>query len=407
MISKDIKALKFEFNTSNKENNYLTHNFHSYPAKFIPKIPEISIKFFTKLNETVLDPFCGIGTTLVEANLLRRNAIGVDINPVSILSSRVKTKKLSVENIKKIKKIINDIERDILKFYSLSKTKYKNNNLLDFIYNKENISEKSNIIDYKIPTFKGLNHWFQEHVIQELAIIKAHILKISDKDLRDFLLCGFSSIIIAVSNQESDTRYAAINKTVSKKETFIKFKNKIIDMAKRIKEFNQKSPNNTVEIFKKDVRELNNFLDESSIDHIVTSPPYANVYDYYLYHKQRILWLDEDYTSVRDNEIGSRLKFSSRKENPQVYFDNLEKCIQNFSVVMKPQKFMTIVIGDSIINKQLIRVNEEIKKISKKCNLTYCKEFVFSQKEHSKSFNPSFAQKQQKNEYIIIIQNTK
>ena len=77
------------------ENNYLTHNFHPYPAKFIPKIPQISIQFFTKPRETVLDPFCGIGTTLVEAKLLNRDAKGVDIHPISILSSKVKTTKLT------------------------------------------------------------------------------------------------------------------------------------------------------------------------------------------------------------------------------------------------------------------------------------------------------------------------
>ena len=52
--------------------SYLTHNFHTYPAKFIPQIPEFSILNFTDENDIVLDPFVGCGTTLVEAKLLNR-----------------------------------------------------------------------------------------------------------------------------------------------------------------------------------------------------------------------------------------------------------------------------------------------------------------------------------------------
>ena len=69
---------------------YLTHKFHSYPARFIPQIPLTFIKLFTKEGETVLDPMCGCGTTLVEAFLNNRNSIGNDFNPLATLISKVK-----------------------------------------------------------------------------------------------------------------------------------------------------------------------------------------------------------------------------------------------------------------------------------------------------------------------------
>ena len=56
-----------------KDKTYLTHNFHSFPAKFVPQIPKIVIERFTKPKDLVLDPFCGSGTTLVEAKLAGRN----------------------------------------------------------------------------------------------------------------------------------------------------------------------------------------------------------------------------------------------------------------------------------------------------------------------------------------------
>jgi len=54
-----------------------------HPARFIPELPEKYIKIFSHRGETVLDPFCGSGTTNVVAKQLERNSIGIDVNPYS------------------------------------------------------------------------------------------------------------------------------------------------------------------------------------------------------------------------------------------------------------------------------------------------------------------------------------
>ena len=77
-----------------KKTNYLTHGLHPYPAKFIPQIPNILIKEFTKPKDVVLDPFCGSGTSLVESKLLGRNSIGIDLHPLAAFLSKVKTSKI-------------------------------------------------------------------------------------------------------------------------------------------------------------------------------------------------------------------------------------------------------------------------------------------------------------------------
>ena len=69
----------------------LTHNFYRYPARFSPKLVRAAIAAFTNPGDLVLDPFVGGGTTLVEALVSGRNAIGADISSLATFVSEVKT----------------------------------------------------------------------------------------------------------------------------------------------------------------------------------------------------------------------------------------------------------------------------------------------------------------------------
>jgi len=76
-------------NWLNREKVYPTNVLHlatecsnkNHSAAFPEELPEWFIKLFTKENDTVLDPFMGSGTTLIVANRMRRNSIGIDIVP--------------------------------------------------------------------------------------------------------------------------------------------------------------------------------------------------------------------------------------------------------------------------------------------------------------------------------------
>src|SRR5260370_9196031 len=84
-----LQDLNFDFVGS--KTGYLTHSLHPYPAKFIPQIPEVLIRELSREGDTVADIFCGSGTTLVEALMLNRNAIGFDANPLACMITRTKT----------------------------------------------------------------------------------------------------------------------------------------------------------------------------------------------------------------------------------------------------------------------------------------------------------------------------
>jgi len=77
----------------------MTHDFYRYPARFSPIFINKVIEYFTEPGDLIIDPFLGGGTTAVEARILGRRSIGIDINSLSTFVSRVKTTPLSNSDI--------------------------------------------------------------------------------------------------------------------------------------------------------------------------------------------------------------------------------------------------------------------------------------------------------------------
>ncbi len=80
-----------EWNFHSEETKGHLHSLHPYPAKFIPQIPRRAIRLWTKPGDLVYDPFNGCGTSVLEASLAGRHAVGTDNNAVAILASVAKT----------------------------------------------------------------------------------------------------------------------------------------------------------------------------------------------------------------------------------------------------------------------------------------------------------------------------
>ncbi len=80
----------------------LTHGVYRYPARFSPLFARAAIELFTKPGDTILDPFMGGSTSLVEALALGRNAVGVDINQLSVFLAGVKTLRLCEGDLERL-----------------------------------------------------------------------------------------------------------------------------------------------------------------------------------------------------------------------------------------------------------------------------------------------------------------
>lgn len=367
-----------QFSFSGENTSYLTHSLHPYPAKFPPQLPKKILEDYAIKGQTVLDPFCGSGTTLVEARIFGANAIGVDVNGLSVLLSQVKATPLTDQQFSIVQSFISKIENEISKWKSEKRPQIK------------------------IKEIEGQEHWFQNNVSEEITFLLNEISEQSDNDIQNFLKIVLSSIIVRVSNQDSDTRFAAIEKNVINGYTLETFCKKAKEYNSRMAEFSELIHNSTeLRVYNADSRNLN-FIQDNSIDIIITSPPYANTYDYYLYHKFRKRWLDLDVKFAQYNEIGSRREYSSLKEKKEKWNEDLIKCFAEMHRVLKPNHFAFIVIGDSVIKRELIKIEREISDFAPKIGFRVNEILSSDLSKHSRIFNPSYAQKGKKEHLIIL-----
>lgn len=364
---------------STKEKTYLTHNFHPYPAKFIPQIPREIINYLNVNSGTILDPFCGSGTTLVESSLLGFKAIGIDSNPIAVLASKVKSTSLNIEQISLIESFLMFLETLKLQI-------------------NYNLSEES------LPDFKNRDHWFQRNMLIELLSIKKEISNINDSDVKDFLYLALSSIVVRCSNQDSDTRWVAKQKNLEDGYAIEYFIKKSSDMLSRIIEFSKKNKGKSF-VYKKDSRELD-FLQNNSVDLVITSPPYLNSYDYYLYHKLRMFILGFDHKSAQNLEIGSRNKHNDKKQSAETYFNSIKSVFSEVYRVLKPNGYCCVVVGDSIVKSNLIKMDEEYKKIFNEIGYQFKECFSYNQRKYTNTFTRNF-KTQYKNSHIIFFKKIK
>jgi hypothetical protein len=204
-----------------------------------------------------------------------------------------------------------------------------------------------------VPEIPHVQHWFTSEVAMTLTRLRESIRTVSDASVRQALEGVFSSIIVRVSNQDSDTRYAAVEKNVSADRVYEAFRQAGRSLASLSlsDELWERPPTTIINksIFDVTPKEL-----PTEVGLVVTSPPYPNAYEYWLYHKYRMWWLGFDPNVVKSGEIGARAHFFSGRRKLENFEEQMSKVFALLRSVMRKGAYCCFVIGDSKIHGEIV-----------------------------------------------------
>ncbi len=327
-----------------------THIYHDYPARMIPQIPRKIFEVLNIKNGLLFDPYCGSGTTLVEALLNGSNAIGTDINPLARLISEAKTD-YTIDPI--------ELSLEIEKFYTFSMMPSG---------------------EPKIPEIKNIDFWFKPNVKKALGIILSYIEAIENEKIKKFFMVAFSETVRESSNTRKNEfklyRYDPSKLSKHNPDPFLIMKTKLERnfngyqiFYKSMQKFNNK-PQARVFSYNSVYDIPNQDINENSADIIITSPPYGDsrtTVAYGQYSRLSSEWLGIYEKEVDKESMGGKIskekeffnckelddsieliKNYSEKRAKEVisFYIDLEKSINNVSKVVKDNGYSCYVIAN-------------------------------------------------------------
>ena len=221
------------------------HGIHPYPAMMVYPIAKNLISTYSNEEELVLDPFVGSGTVLVESLLQNRNSIGLDLNPLALLLSKVKTTPLFNVNLEKFLEQI--------------------------------LASEGNSNELVQPDFFNLEFWFGQNVINSLSTLLMEIDKITSPDVKSFFKVAFSETVRSVSKTKNgEFKLVRMKGHVNfDPNVYGTFKKIALRNIFKIQNTYIMKPSAKVRILDWDSR-IAPPIENKSVDLILTSPPYGD-----------------------------------------------------------------------------------------------------------------------------------
>ena len=346
-----------------------------------------------KAKFTVMDPFAGVGTTLVEANRLGLNSIGFEINPFAALVCRVK---LSAADV-----CLREFNERIRQYESF----------INGTAGREPNSSPPAGFKSRIPFFSP--------AVERKVLFTLDYMDKLPPGSNDIFSVAFASVMVDFSNYTYEpslgTRPAAGKSLVNDADVGRILAAKLRDMAEDIAEFQRDAAlrqaqderrEHTPEwrVYERSFFDAESCIDTSSVDLIVTSPPYMNNYHYVRNSRPQLFWsglvqspselkrletgnFGKYWQTVRgDDAIALELDLPRLEEEiaeirlinndrgvyggngwanyVTAYMNDLDRFCSLLGKVLKPSGTAVVVVGNSIVQGREIKVEERLCEIA-------------------------------------------
>jgi hypothetical protein len=270
------------------------HNLDRYPAKMIPQMARFLVHLISKKGQTILDPFCGSGSVLIEAREANRHAIGIDANPLAFFLATVKTTDYDPKVLR----------QQLIQILSASSRK-----------------------EYTPFVFPNAEYWFAPAALKKLSRLRGAVyaqLSGLPKKYRVFWKAMLASIVRRCSRADLRGPKPFISKRAREMRVGRQFDpiaifaeraalwiEKCADWDSRVEEVGESGLMGRVRVIEGDARIFSGLIRGSRVDAVITSPPYLVAQDYYRASKLELFILGEK-THTGVYEWGKSLVGSDR-----------------------------------------------------------------------------------------------
>lgn len=307
----------------------LTHGFHSYAGRMHPAIARGAIIRFSNPGDLVVDPFCGSGTVLVEAQGLGRTAVGVDASPLGVAIAETRSA------------VLGEAGR------------------AELVAEAGRIAEESGASARRrrrppVPPWARREiERFHPHVLLELLGLRALVLATrSDTPLGRALRMCLSSILVKFMKAGPEAPRDGAAKRIGRGVPSRMFGDRAVELAEGLAALERRTPAGTraPQVRLGDARALT-FLAAGSVRLVLSSPPYAGTYDYAAQHEVRFTWLELPRRSFEEAQVGARER-GHLGTDPARWREGRRRWLVEMGRVLASDGRVLLVAGDGVVGDQ-------------------------------------------------------
>ena len=305
----------------------LTHGFHSYAGRMHPSSARGAIDALSKPGETVVDPFCGSGTVLVEAMAAGRAALGVDASALAVAIARVRSTVLGEA----------DRERLVAEAARIGEESSER-------ARKRRRPEVPPWADQEIQRFHA-------HVLFELLGLRELVFATKEDQVGWALRLCLSSILVKFMKAGPEAPRDGEAKRIARGIPSRMLADRAVELARGLGSLERRMPAGTPapEVHEADARALP--IPDRKAALVLSSPPYAGTYDYAAQHETRFVWLGLSARKFRRLQMGARVS-AIGDTRAAVWRADETRFVAEMARVLRPGGHALLVVGDGVVDGQ-------------------------------------------------------